>query len=129
MLKNLKNKLNDNNGFSLVELIVVIAIMVILIAMLVPNVVGYINRATSATEQQAAATIFSAAQTYATDCFAKGSAASSISEDDLVNAQLLAKASGYSGVDISINATNKAIVDQVSFTSNADGSTVRYPAN
>ena len=72
MLKNLKNRLNDNKGFSLVELIVVIAIMVILIAMLVPNVVGYIKKASWASEQNAASTIFSAAQTYVTDQYAAG---------------------------------------------------------
>lgn len=43
MLKNYRS--NKNKGFSLVELIVVIAIMVVLLSMLVPNVVGYIEKA------------------------------------------------------------------------------------
>ena len=34
-------KLNDNSGFSLVEVIVVVAIMIVLISMLLPNVLGY----------------------------------------------------------------------------------------
>ena len=34
----------NEKGFSLVEMIVVIAIMIILISMLVPNVVGYIEK-------------------------------------------------------------------------------------
>ena len=40
-----KNRIKNEHGFSLVELIVVIAVMVILIALLVPNVVGYIQKA------------------------------------------------------------------------------------
>ena len=43
MLRNLKR--NKDKGFSLVELVVTIAIVVILITMIVPNVVGYIERA------------------------------------------------------------------------------------
>ena len=93
MLKNLQAKLKDQKGFSLVELIVVIAIMVILIAMLVPNVVGYIKKATWATEQNGASTVFSAAQTYATDCYTKGSwaGATTIDQDILVTEKLLTK--------------------------------------
>ena len=67
MLKNLRNKLNDNKGFSLVELIVVIAIMVILIALLVPNVVGYIQKAQDSANLAAAKSIYNAANTYIVD--------------------------------------------------------------
>ncbi len=67
MLKNLKNRLNENKGFSLVELIVVIAIMVILIALLVPNVVGYISKAQDSANLSAAKTIYNAANTAVVD--------------------------------------------------------------
>lgn len=67
MLKNLKNKLNESKGFSLVELIVVIAIMVILIALLVPNVVGYISKAQDSANLSAAKTIYNAANTAVID--------------------------------------------------------------
>ncbi len=40
-----KLKCNKNKGFSLVEMIVVIAIMIVLLSMLVPYVVGYIEKA------------------------------------------------------------------------------------
>lgn len=67
MLKNLKNRLNENKGFSLVELIVVIAIMVILIALLVPNVVGYISKAQDSANLSAAKSIYNAVNTAVID--------------------------------------------------------------
>lgn len=67
MLKNLQNRLNENKGFSLVELIVVIAIMVILIALLVPNVIGYISKAQDSANLSAAKTIYNAANTAVVD--------------------------------------------------------------
>ncbi|GEM_PF-3459027 len=63
MLKNLKNRLNESKGFTLVELIVVIAIMVILIALLVPNVVGYISSSQTTANLSAAKSIYNAANT------------------------------------------------------------------
>ncbi len=67
MLKNLKNRLNENKGFSLVELIVVIAIMVILIALLVPNVVGYISKAQDSANLSAAKSLYNAFNTAVID--------------------------------------------------------------
>lgn len=67
MLQNLRNKLKDNKGFSLVELIVVIAIMVILIALLVPQVSGYIAKARSASNESNAKAIYNAAVQYLAD--------------------------------------------------------------
>jgi prepilin-type N-terminal cleavage/methylation domain-containing protein len=63
MLKNLKNKLNKSEGFTLVELIVVIAIMVILIALLVPNVIGYISSSQTTANLSAAKSVYNAANT------------------------------------------------------------------
>lgn len=124
MLKNLKNKMN-NKGFSLVELIVVIAIMVILMAMLIPNVVGYINKATHTTEMNGASTVFSAAQTYATDLYAQGSYdEGAITVENLLSAQLLTKEPTIT-YSISCNATSP-VVEMVSFTG-SDGSLYSYP--
>jgi type IV pilus assembly protein PilA len=67
MVKNLRNRLHESKGFSLVELIVVIAIMVILIALLVPNVVGYISKAQDSANLSAAKSIYNAANTCVID--------------------------------------------------------------
>ena len=131
MLKNLQAKLKDQKGFSLVELIVVIAIMVILIAMLVPNVVGYIKKATWATEQNGASTVFSAAQTYATDLYTQGSwtSATSISSTDLVNGKLLTKAPSISYTIYTTGEANTPAISYVTWSSsNAPAGTApMYP--
>ncbi|MCF0113957.1 MAG: prepilin-type N-terminal cleavage/methylation domain-containing protein [Erysipelotrichaceae bacterium] len=65
-MKNLRNKLservNNNKGFTLVELIVVIVIILILSVVLVPNVYKYINKASQASATQSAATMLTQAQ-------------------------------------------------------------------
>ncbi|MBR1445173.1 MAG: type II secretion system protein [Firmicutes bacterium] len=71
MLKNLRNRLSDNKGFSLVELIVVIAIMVILIAILVPNITGYINKSRDVSAAATAKTVYDAAYAYQTELLGK----------------------------------------------------------
>ncbi|MBQ8940913.1 MAG: type II secretion system protein [Firmicutes bacterium] len=131
MLKNLQAKLKDQKGFSLVELIVVIAIMVILIAMLVPNVVGYIKKASWATEQNGASTIFSAAQTYATDLYTAGSWSSSVTigTDDLIKAELLTKSPSISYSIVTVSSATTPAVSYVTWTSsNAPaGTDAKYP--
>ena len=131
MLKNLQAKLKDQKGFSLVELIVVIAIMVILIAMLVPNVVGYIKKATWATEQNGASTVFSAAQTYATDLYTQGSwtSSTSISSGDLVNGKLLTKAPSISYTIYTTGEPNTPAISYVTWSSSnaPSGVTPMYP--
>ena len=131
MLKNLQAKLKDQKGFSLVELIVVIAIMVILIAMLVPNVVGYIKKATWATEQNGASTVFSAAQTYATDCYTKGSWAgtTTIDQSVLVTEKLLTKTPNISYTIYTTCEANAPAISYVQWSSSnaPDGVTPQYP--
>ncbi|MBO5561125.1 MAG: prepilin-type N-terminal cleavage/methylation domain-containing protein [Firmicutes bacterium] len=131
MLKNLQAKLKDQKGFSLVELIVVIAIMVILIAMLVPNVVGYIKKANWATEQNGASTVFSAAQTYVTDYYAKyGQNPTVPTLEALKDANLLTKAPAINySIYLATNAD--AAVDYVAWSSknSPDGNEGRYPIN
>lgn len=131
MLKNLQAQLKDQKGFSLVELIVVIAIMVILIAMLVPNVIGYINKATVATEKSAAATIFTAAQTYVTDYYSSARTnPASVTVADLITASLLApetsNKTNVAGATITL-VSGQPIVQSVSFPSSVTSAgTISY---
>ena len=60
---------STKKGFTLVELIVVLVILAILAAMLVPALVGYIDRAKKEKEYQAASTVYTAAQALATEAY------------------------------------------------------------
>ena len=64
---------STKKGFTLVELIVVLVILAVLAAMLVPALVGYIDRARDEKEYQTAATIYGAAQAIITEKYAKDS--------------------------------------------------------
>lgn len=50
-MKRLKEKLNKNGGFTLVEMLIVVAIIAILIAVSIPLVNGALERARDATDQ------------------------------------------------------------------------------
>lgn len=69
---------SSKKGFTLVELIVVLVILAILAAMLVPALVGYIDRAKKEKEFQAASTVYTAAQALATEAYGKGEDADSL---------------------------------------------------
>ncbi len=56
-MKSKFKNLNTNNGFSLVELLVVIAIMIVLLSLLVPGVLGYIEKANNAADVSNAKTM------------------------------------------------------------------------
>ena len=64
---------STKKGFTLVELIVVLVILAVLAAMLVPALVGYIDRAKAEKEYQTAATVYGAAQAVngGNDCWVK----------------------------------------------------------
>lgn len=61
---------STKKGFTLVELIVVLVILAVLAAMLVPALVGYIDRARAEKEYQTAATLYGAAQAVITEKYA-----------------------------------------------------------
>ena len=62
---------SSKKGFTLVELIVVLVILAVLAAMLVPALIGYIDRARAEKEYQTAATVYGAAQAVITELYAK----------------------------------------------------------
>ena len=62
---------STKRGFTLVELIVVLVILAVLAAMLVPALIGYIEKAREEKEYQAASTIYTAVQALATEEYGK----------------------------------------------------------
>ena len=62
---------SSKKGFTLVELIVVLVILAVLAAMLVPALIGYIDRARQEKEYQTAATVYGEAQAVLTELYAK----------------------------------------------------------
>ena len=77
-----KQKINDK-GFTLVELIVVLVILAILAAILVPALLGYIDRARGSQILLNAKSVMTAAQAVASHCYgiAKSTDKSSMIED------------------------------------------------
>lgn len=65
----------NNKGFTLVELIVVLVILAILAAILVPALLGYIDKARNSQYEEEAHSILTAVQANATEQYAKGASA------------------------------------------------------
>lgn len=65
----MNNKKMNNKGFTLVELIVVLVILAILAAILVPALLGYIDRARGAQVLLNAKSVLTAAQAEASNCY------------------------------------------------------------
>ena len=71
-LMEIRKKMKNNKGFSLVELIIVIAIMAVLVAVLAPQFLKYVEKSRNSTDAQNATAIVSALQTYYVDPDATG---------------------------------------------------------
>lgn len=86
MIKRLREKedklAKKEGGFTLVELIVVLVILAILAAILVPTLVGYINRANSEKDYSTAQTVRVAAQSVADETYAKTNTHSDVKSTD-----------------------------------------------
>lgn len=78
MMKRLKK--GDNKGFTLVELIVVLVILAILAAILVPALLGYIDRAKSQQIVLNARSCYTAAQAEMSSMYGKGEDISKITD-------------------------------------------------
>ena len=72
MMKKLKEMRKDQKGFTLVELIVVLVILAILAAMLVPALLGYIDRARQGKYNEEVHSIYTALQVINDERYAKG---------------------------------------------------------
>ena len=78
----MKKMRKDNKGFTLVELIVVIVILAILAAILVPALLGYIDKAKQQQAVLNAKSALTAAQAEMSTLYAKGAAASDVENDN-----------------------------------------------
>ncbi len=87
---------SSKKGFTLVELIVVLVILAVLAAMLVPALIGYIDRAKKEKEFQAASTVYTAAQSLATEAYGKGKT----SAEAKTYAQTVSEIKTLTGVDV-----------------------------
>lgn len=86
MKKRLEALKKDQKGFTLVELIVVLVILAILAALLVPALLGYIDRAKEAKYYEEARSIYTALQVINDERYAKSSAGAAVAKDGDTNA-------------------------------------------
>ena len=123
---------STKRGFTLVELIVVIVILAVLAAMLVPALIGYVERARREKDYQAASTVYSAAQAAVTEMYAKG-------DLDKGTAGNITKTSDTDGVvydlagvdssrvtDFNFHYTDKLIIDYGNVKVTTNGKEVTY---
>ena len=110
---------SSKKGFTLVELIVVLVILAVLAAMLVPALIGYIDRAKAEKEYQTAATVYGAAQAVITEKYAKDDFATSETTSITKGAKL--KSMGDKDAVIALAGVDaNAVTD---YTFNFDGTT------
>ena len=124
---------SSKKGFTVVELIVVIVILAVLAAMLVPALIGYIDRAKKEKDYQTASTNYEAAQAAVTEKYAKGEittkasgtiAAASTSAGDVVLD--LAGVTATKVTAYSFSYGDDLIITNGSVTINNGGSSVTY---
>lgn len=99
---------STKKGFTLVELIVVLVILAILAAMLVPALVGYIDRAKKEKEYQAASTVYAAVQALATETYGKGGELGKASDKSTFNLKEVTDLTGITVNDIKYNVKSTA---------------------
>ena len=136
-----KRKMN-NEGFSLIELIVVIAIMAILVGALAPQLLKYIERSRQAADIQAAGAVYTAVQTaYADPMIADTdkTAANALDGANEFGAAVLATLGGSApsytskayknqSTTVTIDANNMVTVS-VGVNSGTDGKAFKIDAN
>ena len=88
---------SSKKGFTLVELIVVLVILAVLAAMLVPALIGYIDRAKKEKEFQAASTVYAAVQALATEAYGKDA---DLTGDDAYEKFTIAEVKKLTGVTV-----------------------------
>lgn len=102
MKKRLEALKKDQKGFTLVELIVVLVILAILAALLVPALLGYIDRAKNSKYLEEARSIYTAIQAVQDEKYAKGATPMADLEnaDDLKEVNALVNPTSVTSVTI-----------------------------
>ena len=104
----------SKKGFTLVELIVVLVILAVLAAMLVPALVGYIDKAKAEKEYQTAATIYTAAQATVTEMYGRGA----ISESGSLTQSTTKDSVKWGSQVITLAGVGNGVVEEFSFKYN-----------
>lgn len=142
MLRKIKNKLKEKKGFTLIEMIIVIAIIAILIALIAPNLMKYLGTAKQTKADAAAKTLYTAANTYLVEMYAKGTPVSATSTtwnqsnidtnaptlmSDYFNSnEVKTDNSGKYTVSFTITFDDKGDISEVTWTG-SDGVQGKYP--
>lgn len=91
-------KKNNNKGFTLVELIVVLVILAILAAILVPALLGYIDKAREKQITTNAEAAYVAAQALATEAYGKNTSAAPVAASSYVTAAKITQLTDIDGI-------------------------------
>lgn len=119
----MKKTNKKNEGFTLVELIVVIVILAILAAILVPALLGYIDKAKQQQIVLNGKSVLTAAQAEASSAYAKSAAPSSISTSEILKVADVANV-----CDSFVIGFKAAYASGTALTSQHDAYTVSYVA-
>lgn len=124
----MKKLRKNDKGFTLVELIVVLVILALLAAILVPALLGYIDKAKKEKNYQAAQEVHTAVQALATESYGKGNTAPTMTLaeiKDLAGIEDLAEVN-VKWKNTADNEKTKFQVDQMSVKFTSDSSDVYY---
>ena len=127
-------KKNNNKGFTLVELIVVLVILAILAAILVPTLLGYIDRARSEKDYSTAQSVRVATQAYIDELYGKGN--DNVKDTEVLTNdgkkaifKLVGTASGNKidgqTIDITALSINENQITSITVTITPDGGTAK----
>ncbi len=115
MRKRLEALKNDQKGFTLVELIVVLVILAIMAALLVPALLGYVDRAKEGKYLEEARTIYTAIQVINDERYAKsGKPVAKTGVTDQLTIGEIAE------VNKLITPTALGSIDSITYSNNAD---------